>query len=159
RPGMEDGDSSEGLPSRGRLAGVGPLAAVIAAADLSAAEAIVLIAAIAPSADERFAVRYGALTDRPGVVGLTGEVARTLAARSFLGRLDATVMLSGHGKLRALGLLTLDPPGDLSGLLRPDPALVAAVLGQPEEVVTTSPEFPARPLTTVHTLDDVVLPG
>ena len=106
-----------------------------------------------------FAARYGALTDRPSVVGLTGEVARTLVARSFRGRLDATVLLSSQGRLRAQGLLSLDPPGDLSGLLRPDPALVAWLLGLPEEVPVASADFPARPLTTVHTLSDVVLPA
>ncbi|WP_410960675.1 hypothetical protein, partial [Salmonella sp. SAL4357] len=78
----------------------------------------------------------------------TGEVARTLAARSFRGRLDATGMLSAGGKLRALGILTLDPPGDLAGVLRPDPALVAWVLGLPAEAQTVSADFPARPLRT-----------
>ena len=151
--------AGEGLPPRSRFDGVGPLAEVIAMADLTDAEAVVLLAALAPYVDEGFAVRYGALTDRPGVTTLTGEVARTLAARSFRGRLDATAMLSAQGRLRAHGLLSLDPPGDLSGALRPDPALVAWLLGLPPEAAVASAEFPARPLTTVHTLDDVVLPA
>src|SRR5262249_9663780 len=82
-------DSGEGLPPRHRFGGAGPLAEAISLADLTAAEAVVLTAAVAPYVDERFAALYGALTDRPGVSGLTGEVARTLAARSFRGRLDA----------------------------------------------------------------------
>lgn len=151
--------AGEGLPHRRCLDGVGPLAEVIAMADLTDAEAVVLLAALAPYVDERFGVRYGALTDRPGVTALTGEVARTLAARSFKGRLDATAMLSAQGRLRAHGLLTLDPPGELSGVLHPDRALVAWVLGLPPEAAVASAEFPARPLTTVHTLDDVVLPA
>jgi hypothetical protein len=149
----------EGLPSLDRFDGVGPLAEVIALAGLSPAEAMVLVAAIAPYADERFAVRYGALTDRPGVVGLTGEIARSLVARSFRGRLDATVMLSPHGRLRSQGLVSLDPADDMAGWLRPDPALVAWLLGLPPIVPTATPEFPARPLTTVHTLGEVVLPA
>ncbi len=151
--------TGEGLPDRARFAGVGPLAQAITVAGLDAAEAVVLVAAIAPYVDERFAALYGQLTDRPGVTALTGEVARTLVARSFHGRLDATAMLSAHGRLRAHGLLTLDPPDDLSGVLRPERGLVTWLLGQPPEPVTTSADFPARPLTTVHTLDDVVLPS
>ncbi len=151
--------AGEGLPDRRRFDGVGPLAELIVMADLTDAEAVVLLAAVAPYVDERFAARYAALTDRPGVTTLTGEVARTLAARSFRGRLDATAMLSAHGRLRAQGLLTLDPPGELAGVLRPDQALVAWLLGLPPDAPVASAEFPARPLTTVHTLADVVLPA
>lgn len=147
----------EGLPDRRRFEGVGPLAEVVSTAGLTAAEAVVLLAAVAPYVDERFAVRYGELTDRPGVVGLTGEVARTLVARSFAGRLDAAVLLSPQGRLRSSGLI--DVEGDLSGPLRPDPAVLAWLTGQPPPEVTVSADFPARPLTTVHTLDDVVLPA
>lgn len=149
----------EGLPDRRRFDGIGPLAEVIAAADLTAAEALVLVAAVAPYVDERFAARYAALTDRPGVTGLTGEVARTLVARSFAGRLDAAVLLSPQGRLRSTGLVDLDPPGDLTGLVRPEPALLAWVTGQPPPAVTVTADFPARPLSTVHTLADVVLPA
>lgn len=155
--GIESG--SEGIPDRSRFGGIGPLAEIVAMADLTAAEAVVLVAAVAPYVDERYAVRYGELTDRPGVVGLTGEVARNLVARSFGARLDATVMLSEHGRLRSGGLLTLEPPADLSGQLRPEPALLAWLTGLPPHRPTASSEFPARPLTTVHTLDDVVLPA
>lgn len=151
--------SGEGLPDRRRFDGVGPFAQTVALAGLDAAEAVVLLAAIAPYVDERFAALYGQLTDRQGVTALTGEVARTLAARSFKGRLDATAMLSAHGRLRANGLLTLDPSDDLSGVLVPERGLVAWLTGQPPEPVVASSAFPARPLTTVHTLDDVVLPA
>jgi hypothetical protein len=149
----------EGLPDLGRFAGSGPLAESIALAGLSAAEAVVLTAAVAPYVDERFAVRYGALTDRPGVSDLTGEVARTLAARSFRGRLDATVMLSENGRLRSLGMLTADPPGRLADVLRPDPALLGWLIGLPPGGQAATADFPARRLTTVHTLDDVILPA
>ncbi|GAA4717803.1 ATP-binding protein [Nocardioides conyzicola] len=149
----------EGLPDGRRFDGVGPLAEVISTAHLTVAEAVVLVAAIAPYVDERFAVRYGRLTDRPDVIGLTGEVARTLVARTFPARLDATVLLSEHGRLRESGLLILDGAGDLTGLLVPDPALVAWVTGQPPTRPVASSDFPARPLTTVHTLTDVVLPA
>ena len=149
----------EGIPPLTRYAGEGPLATAVTTAGLDASEALVLVAAVAPYVDERFAVAYGRLTDRPGVVGLTGEVARTLAARSFAGRLDATAMLSGAGALRATGMLVLDPDDDLAGTLRPDPGLLAWVLGQPPAPPRASAAFPARPLRTVHTLDDVVLPA
>lgn len=156
--GLEDG-APDGLPALERFHGVGPLAEVITLTGLAPAEAVVLVAAIAPHTDERFALRYGALTDRQGVVGLTGEVARNLVSRSFRSRLDATVMLSAQGRLRAQGLLTLDPDDDLSGVLRPDPALLAWVLGLPPVRATATSDFPASPLTTVHTLADVVLPA
>ena len=68
-------------------------------------------------------------------------------------------MLSAQGRLRAHGLLTLDSADDLSGALRPDAALVAWVLGLPPVVPTATSDFPASPLTTVHTLADVVLPA
>jgi hypothetical protein len=147
----------EGVPPLDRYDGSGPLAATIGMAGLTAPEALVLVAAIAPHVDERFAASYGLLTDRPGVARLTGEVARTLMARTFQGRLDATAMLGERGALRASGLLTLDPLGDLDGTLVPDPGLVAWVLGQPAPTPHATAGFPARPLTTVHTLDDVVL--
>lgn len=160
----------EGLPPRRRFDGVGPLAELIASADLTDAEAVVVLAAVAPYVDERYSALYGQLTDRPGVFGLTVEVARTLVARSFRGRLDATALLSPRGRLRAQGLLVVDSEGpdgpgpgrgDLGGVLRPDPALLAWVLGvpPPAEPVTATADFPALPLTTVHTLDDVVLPA
>ncbi|MET9461237.1 ATP-binding protein [Streptomyces canus] len=152
-------EDTDGLPDVRRFAGTGPLAEIVTAAGLSAAEAIVLTAAVAPFVDERFDALYGMLTDRPGVTALTGEVARTLVARSFRGRLDAAVLLSPHGRLQTHGLLSLDSPGDLSGAVRPDPQVLAWILGLPSGPGAATSDFPARPLTTVHTLDDVVLPA
>lgn len=150
-------DADEGVPDLDRFTGTGPLAEAIAIAGLTAPEAVILTAAVAPHVDERFDALYAALTDRADARGLTGEVARTLVARSLPGRLVATGMLGEHAPLIASGLLRLDPPGDLSGRLRADPGLVAWVLGLPAPPVVASPDFPARPLTTVHSLDDVVL--
>ena len=149
----------EGIPAVSRYRGTGPLAEVVEAGGLDAAEALVLLASIAPRIDEKFDQLYGLLTDRPDVHGLTGEVARTLVARTFPGRLAATAMLGPSGRLLGTGLLSLDPPTDLAGRLTPDPELVRWVLGLPPAAVMASPDFPARPLTTVHTLADVVLPG
>ena len=154
-----DDEAGEGLPPVEAFAGIGPFAELVALGGLTAAEAVVVLAAVAAHVDESWAVRFGALTDRPGVVGLTGEVARTLVARTFAGRLDATVLLSPQGRLRSQGLVVLDPPDELSGTLRPEPALAGWMLGLPPAAPTTSADFPARPLTTVHTLDDVVLPA
>lgn len=149
----------EGIPPLARYRGSGPLAEVIAAAGLTAAEALVLVAALAPQVDEKFDRLYAQLTDRPDVAGLTGEVARTLVARTFEGRLAASALLSDAAPLLASGLLLLDRPGDLSAGLRPDPSLARWLLGLPPDTPSASADFPARQLTTVHTLDDVVLPG
>jgi hypothetical protein len=149
----------EGIPPLSRYRGDAPLAQVITAAGLTASEALVLVASIAPHVDEKFDRLYAELTDRPGAAGLSGEVARTLAARTVTGRLEAAAQLGSGAPLLASGLLCLDPAGDLSGQLRADPALVRWVLGLPQEPIALSAEFPARPLATVHTLDDVVLPG
>jgi len=149
----------EAIPALEFYAGMGPLAATIAMTGLTAPEALVLVAAIAPSIDERFLAAYGLLSDRPMSHGLTIDVARTLMARTFQGRLDATSMLSEHGTLRATGLLSVEPPGEPTGMLTPEPGLVAWVLGMPPPRPHATAGFPARPLTTVHTLDDVVLPG
>lgn len=152
-------DGPEGIPPVAHFAGAGPLAQVITAGGLTAAEALILVAAVAPHVDEKFDALYAELTDRPAVAGLTGEVARTLVARTFDARLAATALLSATAPLLACGLVALDPPGDLAGRLRPDPALVAWLLGMPAQPPTTSADFPARLLSTVHTLDDVVLTG
>ena len=153
----------EGLPPRARFGRVGPLAELIAGAALSDAEAVLVVAALAPLVDERFAARYAELSHRPGVRGLTGEVGRTLVSRTFRGRLDATLAVSAQGRLRARGLLVADPAPeggtDVEAVLRPAPALQAALLGMPATPPTATADYPARPLTTVHSLEDVVLPG
>lgn len=154
-----DAPGAEAIPDLSRYDGVGPLAVAIAMAGLTEAEALVLVAAIAPYIDERYCSVYGLLSERKGVDGLTGEVARTLVANSFGARLAANVMLGAHGALRSAGLLTLDPPEDLAGRLVPERGLVAWVLGMPASAPQATSDFPARPLTTVHTLDDVVLPA
>jgi len=152
-------DGPEGIPPIERYAGAGPLAEVVATGGLTAPEALILVAAVAPWIDERFDALYARLTDRPDVRGLTGEVARTLVARTLPGRLEATALLSPQAPLIASGLVALDPPGDLAGRLVPDAGLVAWLLGLPAGAPAVSADFPARALTTVHTLDDVVLPG
>lgn len=152
-------EPDEAIPPLSRYRGSAPLAQLIDTAGLTAAEALVLVAAIAPHVDEKFDRLYAGLTDRPSATGLTGEVARTLAARTFGGRLDAAARLSGGGPLLASGLLSLDTPGDLAGRLRAEPGVVRWVLGLPPEPVTVSADFPARPLSTVHSLEDVVLPA
>jgi hypothetical protein len=155
---LPEPDGDEGIPPLERYAGEGPLAVTVELGALTAAEALVLVAAVAPFVDERFAAAYALLADRPGVGGLTGEVARTLAARTLRGRLDATAMLAETAPLRVGGLLRLDPPDALAGTLRPEPGLLAWLLGQPPPGQQPSADYPARPLSTVHGLDDVILP-
>jgi hypothetical protein len=149
----------EGIPALGRYPGTGPIGEVVSTAGLTAAEALILVAALAPQVDEKFDCLYAQLTDRPDARGLTGEVARTLAARTFEGRLSATACLAATAPLRATGLLALTPAADLSGHLTPDPGLAQWALGLPASAPIGSADFPARPLSTVHTLDDVVLTG
>lgn len=158
RPLSVEGDD-EGIPPLERYDGVGPLAAVIGMAGLTAPEALVLLAAIAPLVDERFDAAYLALSDRDTVPGLTGEVARTLIARSLGARLDAAALLGPLGALRSQGLVQLDPQDSLAGHLTAEPGLAAWVLGLPAPQPRATSDFPARPLTTVHTLADVVLPA
>ena len=154
---VEGGD--EGIPPLERYDGAGPLAAAIGMADLTAPEALVLVAAIAPHVDERFNAAYGSLTDRDGVKGLTGEVARTLMARSFAGRLDATAMLGEHGALRASGLVSADSMAGWQAHSRPTPDWLRGYWACRPERPHATADFPARPLATVHTLADVVLPA
>ncbi len=153
-----DGDG-EGIPGLDRYTGPDPIGEIVRTTGLTAAEALILVAAVAPHVDEKFDVLFAGLTDRPGATGLTGEVARTLVARSFAGRIAAGSLFHRDSALVGLGLLRLDPPENLAGTVVADPELVRFVLGLRAGTPATSADFPARPLTTVHTLDDVVLPG
>jgi ATPase family associated with various cellular activities (AAA)/Winged helix domain, variant len=154
---LEQGDT-EGLPSREAFGTTGGLAQLIDGYGLTAAEAVVVLAALAPEADEKFDVLYGLLDDRGGT-GLTGEVARTLVARTLQGRLDAAELLAPNARLRALKLVTLDPSDAalLAGRLRLNPELASWLLGRAGYEPEFSSEFPARRLTTVHGLDTLVL--
>ncbi|WP_408635674.1 ATP-binding protein [Phytohabitans suffuscus] len=138
-----------------------PLAEVVRAGHLAVAEAVVLVAALAPEVDPRFDALFGCLADRPDQPWLTGEVARTLAARTLTGRLRAADLLAPTATLRAAGLLDLEPSplSAYAGRLRPDPDLVRWVLGRPAEPPRPGPGLPARPVSTVYTLDDLVLPA
>jgi hypothetical protein len=149
---------TEGLPPREAFGTTGPLAQVIDAYGLTGAEAVVVLAALAPEADEKFDVLYAMLDDRSGT-GLTGEVARTLVARTLAGRLDAAELLAPGARLRALRLLSLEPTDGalLAGRIRLNPELGSWLLGRAGYEPEFSAEFPARRLTTVHGLDDLVL--
>jgi hypothetical protein len=155
-------DGDEGVPQRAVFEGEGPLGTVVDACELSAEEALILVAAIAPAIDERYGALYALLAVRPGApAALTGDVARSLAARTLAGRLGAAELLSAGAPLRSLKLLRLDPSdeGPLAGRLRADVELQAWLLGRPREVPPRSDEFPAAPLRTVHSLEDVVVPA
>lgn len=154
-----DDDGADALPAAATLRAHGPLADVMSTAGLSPAEALVALAAVAPAIDERYDALYRRLSDRQDAPGLTGDVARTLVARTLEARLAATAMLSPRGRLRAMGLLDVEAPGTMAARLAPDPELVSWLLGLPEGVAAQRGEFPARALSTVHSLDDVVLPG
>jgi hypothetical protein len=150
----------EGLPPRDTFLGDGPLGQIVQGCGLSAAEALVLVAAIAPEVDESFEAWYERLNARPGSSGLTGEVARTLVARTFAGRLTAAVLLDRDAPLFRFGLLRLEgarPPA-LSMRLAPDPPLLAWILGRRPPRAEEAWDFAATQLLTVHAFDDLVVP-
>ncbi|MCD4536368.1 ATP-binding protein [Nocardioides sp. cx-169] len=148
----------EGLPDAAVFDGHGPLAEVVRAGGLGVAEAVIVTAVLAREVDDRFDALYALLSDRPGAAGLTGEVARTLVARSPAARLEAPMLLGAAAPLVSAGIVELAPARPaLSGDLRATDdflqwALGRPTLGGPDET------FPARPLQTVHRLGDVVVP-
>ncbi|MFF1509274.1 ATP-binding protein [Streptomyces sp. NPDC058326] len=153
-------EGTEGLPAVHTYAGDGPLARVVRDCSLDAAEALALLAAVAPEIDEKFALYYGLLADRPGASHLTGEVLRTLCARTFAGRLAARELLAAHGRLRGARLLDLTAAegGTLAGRVVPHRALVAYLTGGPV-AGGPPPDLPVDLMDTAHTLDDIVVPG
>jgi hypothetical protein len=153
-------EGDEGLPPSSAFAGDGPLAAVIAELGLPVGDAVVLVAALAPEIDARYAALYPLVAGRAGT-GLTGEAARNLAARTLSGRLAAAERLSAGAPLRACGLLRLEAAADglLAGRLRIDPDLAVWLLGRSRELPDGSGDFPAAPLATVHSLADVIVPS
>jgi len=152
---------SEGVPGLETYAGSGPLAHLVSVCELSAPEALAVSAALAPELDEKFSLYYRLLADRPAVEHLTGEVLRTLCARTFSGRLAVAGLLHADARLRAMKILEVDRAGDcaLTGRIRPHPDLRAAITGRDRDDPSLSAEFPATRLRTVHTLDDVVVPS
>ena len=152
-------DGAAGIPPLSTYAGEGPLADLVRSCDLTAAEALILVAAVAPETDEAFGISLARLSDRPGTTGVTGEVARTLVARTFEGRLAAADLLGPDRALRALGLVRLEPSADgaLAGRLVPDRDMVAWVLGRRRVSPEEAGEFDVTPLRTVHGFDDIVV--
>jgi hypothetical protein len=149
----------EGLPDRSVFGREAPLAQVIDAGHLGAAESVTLLAAVAREVEDRYDTLFTALSDRIGTTGLTGEVARTLAARTAAGRLAFPDLLAPDAPLVVAGLVELAPADPaLAGVLRASTDFVRWVLGRPPSLGGPDAGFPARPLTTVHRLEDVVLP-
>lgn len=142
-------DGGEGLPGPEAFAGTGPLARTVDVCGLDVAGALVTTAAVAAEVDGKFDVYWRLLADAPGAGGLTSAVVPTLVARSFPARLAARSLLP---RLVSLRLVTVD-----GSAVRPAPELVAAVTGAPPPVPDAAGL--ATRLTTVHTLDDVVLPA
>ena len=147
------------LPPAVVFAGTGPLAETVAAGRLCAAEAVTLLAALAREVDERYDALFAALSDRPGIDGLTGEVARTLVATTTRERLAYADLLASDAPLIACGLVELGAGEPrLAGRLRASTDFAGWALGRAGTLGGVQETFPARRLTTVHTLDDVVLP-
>jgi AAA+ superfamily predicted ATPase len=153
-------EGSEGLPGVAAYAGDGPLARVVRDCALDSAEALTLVAAVAPEIDEKFSTYYGLLSDRPGVAHLTGEGVRNLCARTFAGRLAARDLLAAHGRLRGARLLELAPAetAALAGRVTPHRSLVAFLTGG-SVGGGPSADLPVDRMDTAHTLDDIVVQG
>ncbi|MGZ4353827.1 MAG: ATP-binding protein [Gaiellaceae bacterium] len=132
----------------------GPLARLVETYELGPVETLAVVAALAPELDEKFDLLYGALVDRPGAPGLTGEGLRNLLGRSFAARLALPALLAPGGKLRTLRMLMLD-----GERVRLNPELAAWLCGRAGDEPEFSHEFPALRLRTVHGLDDLVLPA
>ena len=149
----------ENLPPARAFAGDGPLGRLVQTYELSTPETVAVVAALAPEVDEKFEALYAHLSDRPDPRGLTGEVLRTLVARTFAGRLGALDLLAPGGKLRGLRLLDLDSGGPPAGAapVRLNPELAAWLLGRRGQEPEFSPDFPAHRMRTVHRFDDLVL--
>lgn len=145
------------LPALERYGSNGPLALILSAGELTPAEALVLVAAIAPEVDPRYDSLYASINDRQDRPWLTGEVARTLAAPGLAASLAFPVLLAEQSRLLRAGLLTMDAGTDseLSGRIRPDPDVIRWVLARPPLAASVS-DLPAQPVATVHRLDDVV---
>jgi hypothetical protein len=151
--------TGSGLPPAEVFGGTGPLAEAVAAGRLCAAEAVTVLATLAREVDERYDALFTALSDRPGNNGLTGEVARTLVATTTAERLAYADLLGSQSPLVTCGLVELDPGEPrLSGRLRAASDFAGWALGRAVMLGGVEVGFPARRMTTVHTLDDVVLP-
>jgi ATPase family protein associated with various cellular activities (AAA)/winged helix domain-containing protein len=153
---------SDNLPPPEAFAGEGPLGRLVEGYELTPAESVAVVAALAPEVDEKFDVLYARLSDRGDTAALTGEVLRTLVGRSWEGRLRAADLLAPGGKLRGLRLLQVDGAGPtaLGARAALNPELAAWLLGRHGQEPEFSPEFPAQRLRTVHGIDDLILePG
>ncbi len=150
--------TEQGLPPRELFAGSGPLAQLVEAYDLSPAEIVAVLAALAPEVDEKFDLLLASLSDRPAD-GLTGEGLRSLVARSFAGRLAAAELVAPAGALCGLGMLQVEhsATGELAGRVKLAPELTDWLLGRPLREPELTTEFPALRLRTVHRLDDLVV--
>ncbi|MBB6250758.1 ATP-binding protein [Nitrospirillum iridis] len=159
-------------------AGDGPYAAVCATLGLVAEERLILILAltpqVAPEQLDPFLLRNQA-TGRPFTEfgGLTGQVhagflptAETalflLAGRELELRLHHRRLLAPDGRLAASGLIELDllrqgdePP--LSAALRPGAAWLERLLSGDGTEPRPTPGFPATPVTTALSWEDLVL--
>lgn len=148
------------IPKRSTYLGDGPLAKLCDHLPLSDIELLLLVAALAPYVDERYARLLASLSDRPGADGVTGEALRNLCGRTRLGRQKATTALAPDGPLRGLQLIEVEPSeeGPLAGRVRVPDDILTGLVGAPPVAPQLSPEFPASPLHTVHGVEDLVVP-
>lgn len=152
------GRGCDPVPDRSWLRG-GPFSALCEAVPLDDLELLLLAAAAAPAVDERFEPMLAALSGRRDNTEVTAEVLRNLAARTVAGRARATAALAPDGLLRRSRLLevAVSDHGPLAGQVTVPPRVLQLLVDTPSQAPELEPDFPAVPLRTVHTLDDLVV--
>ena len=168
--GRSSGTATSSLPLDPFLAD-DRLGALVQDFQLDALDATLLVAALAPSIDDRFVGLYrllgvaggggvgGGSGPAPGR-GLTLDVARTLCGSTVDERLEVERRLGAGGRLASIEVIDLDVRGAAVEVgIEPDvrrwlcrlPADVASGVGHGRLPAAT-------PMTTVHELDDLVVP-
>ena len=147
------------LPDRRAYLDGGALGRLAEVAGLDDAGCLVLTALMAQHVDERYAELVASLSDRSTSV-ITGEALRNLCGRTVQGRVRANAAMSPTSPLVTLGIIEVfhSDLGPLAGEVKIPDDVLAVLLGTPRPSPRFSHDFPASPLSTVHSLDDVVVP-
>ncbi len=144
------------IPGLGCYCDPGPLADLIERAGLDAVDALVVVAALAPTIDAQWRGWYRQLDHAPADFGLTIDAARVLAAASFGARLRVTERLRPAAPLVEMGVVEVHAHHHHSEVVLTEHVrdFLLGMAPVPPEMSTT---FPAVPLTTVHDRGSLVV--
>lgn len=134
----------------------GPLGDLVVQAELDAADALIVIAALAPTIDAKWRGWYRQLDHKTTDLGLTIEVARVLIAASFGARLQVTERLRPDAPLAAMGVVEIDERERHVEIVLTN-EVRDYLLGLPPVPPEMSTSFPATPLTTVHDRSSLIV--